>query len=363
MWGGGARFGVGAGADPTSDNSAPQALPTVLAQAVHDLGMNTFVRVVEVWVPSNDGRLLELAGGLFDNAPAYGAISRHMCFGRGEALPGRAWDEGCPQLLPRLEGSYFRRTAAAQAAGLTCAAAVPIFIGERLTSVVVLLCGDEPTQVGAVELWHNDPRVTSDLKLADGYFGATDPTVEALTRDGSVPRGAGAPGLAWQRESAVFIDNVGDSSQFLRSQVAARAGILRALAIPCTSQDRKSWVLSLLSSSGTPIARRFESWIVHDGARGAGSGGGLGAEPHLQRGFGFCEVQGRLTLNGASSMPLAAPGAVAEVARTGVAQAASGAAALAAMSEADARATGVRSVLAIPVISDAAVTEVVALYF
>ena len=319
------------------------------------MGMTTFVRVVEVWVPSADGRLLELAGGLFDAAPAYGALSRDMCFGRGEALPGRAWDEGCPQLLPRLEGSYFKRTTAAQAAGLTCAAAVPIFIGERLTSVVVLLCGDEPTQVGAVELWQNDPRVTSDLKLADGYFGATDPAVEALTRDGSLPRGAGAPGLAWQRESAVFIDNVGDSSHFLRSQVAARAGILRALAIPCTSQDRMSWVLSLLSSSGTPIARRFESWIVHHGAGGA--------EPHLQRGFGFCEVQGRLTLNGASSMPLAGPGAVADVARTGVAQAASGPAALGAMSAADAQATGVRSVLAIPVIGDAAVTEVVALYF
>ena len=327
-----------------------------LAQAMHGLCMNTFVRVVEVWEPSADGRLLELAGGLFDAAPAYGAISRHMCFGRGEALPGRAWDEGCPQLLPRLEGSYFRRTAAAQQAGLTCAAAVPIFMGERLTSVVVLLCGDEPTQVGAVELWHNDPRVTSDLKLADGYFGATDPAVEALTRDGSLPRGAGAPGLAWQRESAVFIDNVGDSAQFLRSQVAARAGILRALAIPCTSQDRKSWVLSLLSSSGTPIARRFESWIVHNGV-------GSGTQAHLQRGFGFCEVQGRLTLNGASSMPLASSGVVAEVARTGVAQAVSGAAALGAMSDADTKAAGVRSVLAIPVISDAAVTEVVALYF
>ena len=318
--------------------------------------MNTFVRVVEVWVPSEDGRLLELAGGLFDAALAYGAISRHMCFGRGEALPGRAWDEGCPQLLPRLEGSYFHRTAAAQQAGLTCAAAVPMFMGERLTSVVVLLCGDEPTQVGAVELWHNDPRITSDLKLADGYFGATDPAVEALTRDGSLPRGAGAPGLAWQRESAVFIDNVGDSAQFLRSQVAARAGILRALAIPCTSQDRKSWVLSLLSSSGTPIARRFESWIVHDG-------GGSDTQPYMQRGFGFCEAQGRLTLNGASSMPLASAGAVAEVARTGVAQAASGMAALAAMSAADAKSARVTSVLAIPVISDAAVTEVVALYF
>ena len=92
-------------------------------------------------------------------------------------------------------------------------------------------------------------------------------------------------------------------------------------------------------------------------------GGGSDPQPYLQRGFGFCEAQGRLTLNGASSMPLASAGAVAEVARTGVAQAASGMAALAAMSAADAKSARVTSVLAIPVISDAAVTEVVALYF
>ena len=40
-----------------------------------DMG-KTFIRVAEVWVPSTDGHLLELAGGLFDEAPAFGAISR-----------------------------------------------------------------------------------------------------------------------------------------------------------------------------------------------------------------------------------------------------------------------------------------------
>lgn len=321
---------------------------------MQSLFMKTFVRVVEVWVPSADGRLLELAGGLFDAAPAYGALSRTMCFGRGEALPGRAWDEGRPMLLPRLEGSYFRRTAAAQAAGLSCAVALPIFIGEQLTSVVVMLCGDEAAHVGAVELWHNDPRVTSDLKLAEGYFGSTAPEVEDLTRDGSLARGAGAPGIAWQRESAVFIDNVGDSHLFLRAQVAARAGILRALAIPCAAPGRETWVLSLLSSSSTPIARRFESWLVDDSAASG---------THLQRAFGFCEVQGRLTVDGASTHPTDALGAIGVAARSGVAQATTGAAALCAMPAGEALACGVASVLAIPVISDGAVTEVVALYF
>ena len=138
-----------------------------------------------------------------------------MCFGRTEGLPGRAWDEGRPAMLRRLDGPVFRRARAARAAGLTCAVAVPTFVGDTLTSVVVLLCGDDEADIGAIELWHNDPRLTSDLTLAEGYFGATTPELKMLTRDGSLPRGAGAPGLAWQREAAVFIDNVATSPQFL----------------------------------------------------------------------------------------------------------------------------------------------------
>ena len=311
----------------------------------------TFIRVAEVWLPSADGHLLELGGGLFDEAPAFGAISRTMCFGRAEGLPGHAWQEARPILLRGFEGSYFRRTAAARAAGLSCAVAWPIFRGEQLTSVVVLLCGDSEEHVGAVELWRNDPRVTGDLTLAAGYFGSTPPEVEALSRDGSLARGAGAPGLAWQRESAVFLDNVGASSRFVRSQVAATAGILRALAVPCSVPGRDAWVLSLLSSADTPIARRVESWLPEEGDAS-----------RLQRAFGFSEAQGRLTPNGFSSRPAQSLGPIGAAWASGVAQAASGSAALPA--QAEAAEVGLRSVLAIPVMGDSGlVSEVVALHF
>ena len=52
--------------------------------------MKTFIRVVEVWVPTGDGSVLTLADGLFDDAPEFGAISRAMTFARGEGLPGHA---------------------------------------------------------------------------------------------------------------------------------------------------------------------------------------------------------------------------------------------------------------------------------
>jgi len=73
---------------------------------------STFIKAAEVWLPSNDGTLLEFGSGAFGAARRFAAISREMCFGRGEGLPGRAWDEGRPILLPRFEGSNFRRNSA-----------------------------------------------------------------------------------------------------------------------------------------------------------------------------------------------------------------------------------------------------------
>jgi hypothetical protein len=293
--------------------------------------MRTFIRIAEVWTPSADGTVLELAGGLFDAAPAFGAISRQMCFGRAEGLPGHAWDEGRPILLRRLDGSMFRRATAAQAAGLGCALAVPIFRGDALTSVVVLLCGSDD-EVGAIELWHNDPRVESDLRLADGYFGAGTPELEDLSRDGFLPRGSGLPGEAWQRESAVFVDNIGTARNFLRAQTAASAGIVRALALPCSTRDRQTWVLSLLSSHSTPIARRVESWLP--AADGTG----------LERGFGYCESSGGTLETGPVTVRYPADlGPIGDAWRSGVAQASEG-------------------VLAMPLMSDDGVGEVIALH-
>jgi hypothetical protein len=310
--------------------------------------VKTFVRVAEVWVPSSDGSLLELSGGLFDAAPAFGALSRSMWFGRAEGLPGRAWDEGRPVMLTRLDGSIFRRADAARAAGLTCAVALPTFLGEALTSVVVLLCGDDEADIGAIELWHNDPRLTGDLTLADGYFGATSPDLEALTRDGSLPRGAGAPGLAWQREAAVFIDNVATSPLFLRAQTASHAGIVRALALPCSVRVQQAWVLSLLSSASRPIARRVESWLPNE------------ERTHLLRAFSHCEVRGRMPADEPSPDSRASPLHAAW--RSGAAQVA-GREAVRRLHEGDVAAAGFSGLLAIPVVAEQVVSEVVVLYF
>ena len=313
--------------------------------------MGNFIRVVETWLPAADGRTLQLGDGLFDAAPAFGAISRTMSFARGEGLPGHAWEEGRPILLHQFEGSYFRRADAARAAHLTCAVALPIFRGTALTSVLVLLCGDVPPPLGAIELWHNDPRITTDLKLVDGYFGATPAAFETLTRDGGLARGFGAPGLAWQCEAAVFIDNVSDARSFLRAQVAAEAGIVSALAIPCSVRVAQTWVLSLLSSRSTPIARRVESWLPNH------------ASTHLRRAFGFCTVHGRLAADESSATPIDALGPIGDSMRRGAARAVAASALPGGWWDAALNACGLHSVVTIPVVSDGAVSEIVALYF
>ena len=92
----------------------------------------TFIRIVETWVPNTNGSLLEFGGGIFGKAASFAAITRRLCFGRGEGLPGQAWDQGQPVMLRQFQGSYFHRIASADDEGLTCGIAVPTFIaGER----------------------------------------------------------------------------------------------------------------------------------------------------------------------------------------------------------------------------------------
>jgi len=76
--------------------------------------MNTLIQATEIWVPDAEGSLLEFGDGLYASAVEFGAISRSMCFGRAEGLPGRVWDEARPILLTDLQGGHFRRAAAAE---------------------------------------------------------------------------------------------------------------------------------------------------------------------------------------------------------------------------------------------------------
>ncbi len=251
----------------------------------------TFIRVVEYWVPSEESGVLEFGGGLFGDATRFEAATKDLCFGRGEGLPGQAWEGGGPIVLKDLVGSYFRRANAAKAEGLTCGIAVPTFKGDTLASVAVIFCGDDDAHAGAIELWRNDPQDGVDMDLVDGYYGSTGDTFEFISRATSFRRGTGLPGMAWERNAPVLLPNLGKGSGFLRSGDAVKVGINRGFAIPCSTSDGSYCVMAFLSALATPIARRVELWEVQ------------GATPTLGRAFAFSEPEGVVEEGGGGAPP------------------------------------------------------------
>ena len=245
-------------------------------------GGKTFIRAIEVWVPSTRSSTLEFGAGLYGTASRFGDLSSAWVFEHGQGLPGQAWAQGRPIVLKTFEGSYFQRTELAHAEGITCGIAVPIYAGDFLTSVLVMFCGDDQDHAGAIELWHNDPAESNDLKLVDGYYGTTADTFEFMSRRTAFRRGSGLPGLAWEAGAPVFIEDLGHSARFLRADSAVKVGINRGYAIPCPVPSAQTYVMTFLSALGTPIARRFELWLPDT------------TREHLVFEGGFCETMGVL---------------------------------------------------------------------
>lgn len=312
--------------------------------------MKTFIRAVEYWLPAGDRSQLEFGGALYGSARRLAAVSPRMVFGRGEGLPGRAWELGHPLVFRQLEVPSFRRAEAARADGLTCGIAVPMFGGEFLSSVLVIFCGDDEAHAGAIEVWHNDPSASKDMTLADGYYGTTGEAFELTSRRMGFRRGHGLPGMAWDSGLPVFIDDLGHSARFLRADDARRVGINRGFALPCSTPGADHWVLAFLSALATPIVRRFEVWQP-DAAR-----------ERMCRSSGFCETAG--ALGGAPDGPSVArgQGSVGMTLLTGVpavgpdvgAEPATGA---------EARRAGLGSMVAIPLLRDGRLQATVAWYF
>jgi hypothetical protein len=224
------------------------------------MSKKTFIRTLEFWVSDASGSLLEFGGGLFGECRRFEAATSKLCFGRGEGLPGQAWEAGHPVMLTSLQAPAFRRAAAAQAEGLTCAIALPVWVESQLRSVTVLFCGDDQEHAGAIELWHNDPDEGVDLTLDEGYYGTTGDTFEFLSRSTAFRAGTGLPGLTWARKGPVLMPDLGRGSGFLRADSAVKVGINRGLGLPCASVDGQHYVLALLSALATPLARRIDVW-------------------------------------------------------------------------------------------------------
>lgn len=250
-----------------------------MLDAVHS---RTFVEVAEVWVPHGD--TLVWAGGDYGDLSAFKAASGKETFAKGEGLPGKSWAEARPVILKQFEGSYFKRTEAAHAAGLTAAVAVPVFAGDALNAVLVILCGADEDRIGAIEIWAEANGV---LKLDDGYFGGAR-HFEWVSRHTQFPKGQGMPGGVWASGAPQIMRDLGSGYKFIRADSAGQAGITTGIGMPIPTPGGGTHILTLLSARGTPIARRFEIWSANGALLD-----------------GVCNVEGDLTAGLAPSAPVA----------------------------------------------------------
>ncbi len=239
-----------------------------------------FIGVSEVWVPEGD-RLVHAAGD-YGALTAFEAASVRTSFGKGEGLPGKAWSEGRPVVLKGFDGSYFQRIEAAKEAGLTSAVALPVFDGDTLKAVLVVLCGDDETTTGAIEVWAERDGL---LMLDDGYYGAAK-HFEWVSKHTHFPKGQGLPGGVWAAQTPMLMRDLGSGYRFIRSESAGAAGLTTGLGLPIPVPGDQSYVATLLSARGTPIARRFEIWDARE-ARVGRDGGAVLVD-------GLCEREGAL---------------------------------------------------------------------
>ncbi|OOY09683.1 GAF domain-containing protein [Thioclava sp. F36-7] len=239
-----------------------------------------FIGVSEVWVPEGD-RLVHAAGD-YGAHTAFEEASVRTSFAHGEGLPGKAWAEGRPVVLKGFDGSYFQRIEAAKEAGLTSAVALPVFDGDTLKAVLVVLCGDDEMTTGAIEVWAERDGL---LMLDDGYYGAAK-HFEWVSKHTHFPKGQGLPGGVWAAQTPMLMRDLGSGYRFIRSESAGAAGLTTGLGLPIPVPGDQSYVATLLSARGTPIARRFEIWDARE-ARVGRDGGAVLVD-------GLCEREGAL---------------------------------------------------------------------
>jgi hypothetical protein len=313
-------------------------------------GMRTFIRVAEIWVPTEDGTALRYSDGLYGPLDQFRQASERMRFAFDEGLPGKAWASRHPIILKKFENSYFRRTEAAKAVGLTCGVALPVLAGDRLLAVVVFFCGDDEAHVGAVELWHNDPDVSYEMRLVDGYYGTAD-MFEFNSRYTRFPRGFGLPGRVWKSNMPMIVKDLYRSKAFLRWQQAMEVGINRGLGIPYPHASGHTWVMTFLSARDTPLARRFEIWVPNQ------------ARDALIFHSGDCDQNTLLEADYASARIGQSEGTIGEVWRSGIPAVRASMAGDASAAGRSAAAVGLDTMVAVPIFDQHGLKAIVVWYF
>jgi hypothetical protein len=216
---------------------------------------HAFVQAVEVWIP--EGNLLQRHSGAYGSLSAFAEASADLTLEKGQGLPGVAYRSMRPEVWHEL-GAGFVRAQSARLAGLSAAVALPWFRGNTLVAVVVFLCGNRAETGGCIEVW--EPTEQRLLVHMDGYYGRLS-AFEDVSRVMRFPLGAGLPGTVWERGLPHIMEDLRNSSSFMRASAAQESGVASGLGIPLLCGGRVTHVVTFLSAETTPLARAFEIWM------------------------------------------------------------------------------------------------------
>lgn len=216
---------------------------------------HAFVQAVEVWTP--DGNLLHRDSGAYGSLTAFAEASADLTLEKGQGLPGVAFRSMRPEVWHEL-GNNFVRAQSARLSGLSAAVALPWFRGNTLVAVVVFLCGSRSQTGGCIEVW--EPTEQRLLVHMDGYYGGLS-AFEDVSRVMRFPLGAGLPGTVWERGLPHIVEDLRNSSSFMRASAAKENGVASGLGIPLLCGGQVTHVVTFLSAEATPLARAFEIWM------------------------------------------------------------------------------------------------------
>jgi hypothetical protein len=202
----------------------------------------SLVQAVELWLPQ--GEVLALGQGTYRGQPELLAAGTGQAFHYGEGLPGAVWASGRP-LLWREQAAPFVRPELAER-GVDAMLGLPLFEGDRLVAVVVLLLGSSTESPGCLEVWN----VADDLdvlKLGSGYYLHCS-ELERFSPHIQFQRGTGLPGLTWLSGEVQVMQDLRRSNAFIRAGLAARSGLKHGVGIPVYRERRLAHVVALLAA-------------------------------------------------------------------------------------------------------------------
>jgi hypothetical protein len=200
---------------------------------------------VEVWEPEEARDGLGLASGYFGAYDGFRRLSSLMKFPRGVGLPGQVWESGRAITFDDLSGAGpFMRAAAAETYGFTAGLGLPVFNGNTMSAVLLLLSVKGIPIARGFEVWVPD---IADKKLSlasAAYDGAV--AVRAATESLTLVPGEGLPGKVWSTRRPRVASSL-SPEEFERASAARQAELSMCFGIPIIDGEKVRAVVVLLN--------------------------------------------------------------------------------------------------------------------